>query len=210
MGKYNKITADAFAKLQLGAGIVCKSFTPAKPAPVEDKDILFATTGGLSFTAKPTYTDYGEDVDNCPANVMELKRLESYEASMSGTALTIDTAGAKSFVGAADVSGNKVTPRNELKTSDFADIWWVGEMGDGGVAAVKLINALSTDGFSLQTTDKGKGQFAFAYTGHYSIENQDTPPFEIYVIPATSMTQEAKQGQAVAVADDTAADGEDE
>ena len=115
MSGFNKITADAFEKLQFGAGIVCKTFDPAKPAAVADENILFATSGGIKFEAKPTYTDYGEDIDNCPKNMKELKRLDSWEATLSGTALTIDTASATQVTGAADASGNKVTPRNDVK-----------------------------------------------------------------------------------------------
>lgn len=198
MSKFNKITADAFEKLQLGAGIVCTEFTPDKPAAVADEKIMFATSGGVSFTATPTYTDYGEDVDNCPANMKEMKNLEGFEAKLSGTALTLDTSSATKMVGAADASGNKVSPRNELKDSDFSDIWWVGEYGKDGCVAINLINALSTGGFSLQTGDKSKGQFAFEFTGHYSIETQDTPPFDIYIVK-TATQEAAEQGQPVSV-----------
>lgn len=196
MSGFNKITADAFEKLQFGAGIVCTEFTPEKPAAVADDKILFATSGGVSFKATPTYTDYGEDMDNCPANMKELKHLESFEAVLSGTALTIDGASAKKLVGAADSATDKVTPRNELKQSDFSDIWWVGEYGADGCVAVHLINALSTDGFSLQTGDKAKGQFAFSFTGHYSINAQDTPPFEIYIVK-TATRELQGEGQEV-------------
>lgn len=197
MSGFNKITADAFEKLQFGAGIVCTDFNPAEPAAVADEKIMFATSGGVSFKATPTYTDYGEDMDNCPANMKELKHLESWEAVLSGTALTIDGASAKKLVGAADSATNKVTPRNELKQIDFSDIWWVGEYGADGCVAVHLINALSTDGFSLQTGDKAKGQFAFSFTGHYGINAQDTPPFEIYIVKTA--TQELQgEGQEVA------------
>lgn len=197
MSGFNKIAADTFEKLQFGAGIVCSSFDPAKPAAVADENILFATSGGIKFEAKPTYTDYGEDIDNCPKNMKELKRLDSWEVTLSGTGLTIDAASAKQLVGAAEASGNKVTPRNDVKLTDFADIWWVGNYGEDGCAAVKLINALSTDGFSLQTGDKAKGQFPFAFTGHYSIDSQDTPPFELYIVKtSTAVAQAADEGAA--------------
>ncbi|MBQ4505294.1 MAG: hypothetical protein II983_06425, partial [Firmicutes bacterium] len=52
---------------------------------------------------------------------------------------------------------------------------------NGGFIAIHVMNALSTGGFQLKTTDKGKGQFAFEYTGHYSMEEQQKVPFEIYV-----------------------------
>lgn len=197
MSGFNKIAADAFEKLQFGAGIICSSFDPAKPADVADENILFATSGGIKFEAKPTYTDYGEDIDNCPKNMKELKRLDSWEVTLSGTGLTIDAASAKRLVGAAEASGNKVTPRNDVKLTDFADIWWVGNYGENGCAAVKLINALSTDGFSLQTGDKSKGQFPFAFTGHYGIDSQDTPPFELYIVQTSTVAHAAEDGRAV-------------
>ena len=56
----------------------------------------------------------------------------------------------------------------------------------GGFIAIKLLNALSTGGFQLQTADKSKGQFAFEFTGHYSMSAQDIVPFEIYIKAGTA------------------------
>lgn len=194
MAKYTKIAADTFKKLQLNAGMLCTSFAPAT-AEVSDENILAATSGGVNFTATPSFTDFGEDIDNCPKNTMELKRLDSWEVKISGTAVSVDTKTAKSFIGLADVAATKVTPRNDLKTSDFADLWWVGDYSDvnadgestvkAGFIAIHMINALSTGGFQLQTADKEKGTFSFEYTAHYSMSAQDTVPFEVYVSPAT-------------------------
>ena len=195
MAKYTKIAADTFKKLQLNAGILCTSFTPST-AEVDDANILAATSGGVNFTATPSFTDFGEDIDNCPKNSMELKRLDSWEVKISGTAVTVDTKTAKSFIGLADISATKVTPRNDLKTDDFADLWWVGDYSDvnvdgssttkAGFIAIHMMHALSTGGFQLQTADKEKGTFSFEYTAHYSMSAQDTVPFEVYVSPATS------------------------
>ena len=191
MSNYTKIAADTFQKLQLNAGVICTEFDPANPAEIPDEKILFATSGGANFTAVPTYTDYGEDIDNCPTNMMELKRLDSWEVKLAGTALTVDTASAKFLTGAADVSGNSVKPRNQVDTSDFTELWWVGEYGDSGCLAIRLLNALSTGGFNLQTGNKAKGTFEFELTGHYSMDAQDTPPFEIHVLSATSSVSTA-------------------
>nr|DAJ48815.1 MAG TPA: major tail protein [Caudoviricetes sp.] len=125
----------------------------------------------------------------------ELKKLDSWEAKCSGTYVTLDTAVAKSLLGAADIGttdATKVTPRNDLAQADFDDIWIVGDYSDkngdtnGGYVAIKLMNALSTGGFQLQTADKAKGQMAFEYTAHYSMSAQDTVPFEIYVKAGTA------------------------
>ena len=191
--KFTQIPTNTFKELQLNAGILTSNFTPAT-GTVEADAILGATSGGVSFSAKPTHTDLGDDIDNCPENMKELKKLESWEAKMSGTFLTVNTAQAKSLIGAADIGSSdttKVTPRNDLASTDFADIWWIGDYSDkngatnGGYIAIHMMNALSTGGFQLQSGDNAKGQFAFEYTAHYSMAAPDTVPFELYIKAGT-------------------------
>ena len=189
--KYTKIPETTFQNLQLNAGVLLSAFNP-ESATVANESIIGATTGGVSFTATPTFSDYGEDIDNCPKNMKELKKLDAWEISMSGTYVTVDANAVKSLVGAADVSVNKITPRNDVLLSDFTDIWWVGDYSDkngetnGGFVAIHMMNALSTGGFSIQSSDNGKGNFAFTYTAHYSIDAQNTVPFEVYVKAGTA------------------------
>lgn len=189
--KYTKIPETTFQNIQLNAGVLLSSFNP-ESATVADESIIGATTGGVNFTATPTFSDYGEDIDNCPKNMMELKKLDSWEISMSGTYVTVDANAVKSLVGAADASGNKITPRNDVLLSDFTDVWWVGDYSDkngetnGGFVAIHMMNALSTGGFAIQSSDNGKGNFAFTYTAHYSMNAQDTVPFEVYVKAGTA------------------------
>ena len=192
--KFTRIPETAFQTLQLNAGILLSNFTPGT-GTVEETDILGATSGGVNFTATPTYSDFGEDIDNCPVNVLELKKLDSWEVTMSGTFITVDTSLAKRLVGAADIGTGdktKATPRNDVLETDFSDIWWVGDYSDkngntnGGYLAIHMLNGLSTGGFQLQSGNREKGQFAFEFTGHYSIDAQDTVPFEVYVKAGTA------------------------
>lgn len=187
--KFTRIPESAFSKIQLNAGILARDFTPST-GEVEETDLLGATTGGASFAATPTYSDYGEDIDNCPVNVMELKKLDSWAVTMSGNFVTVDTALGKDLIGAADIDESdttKIVPRNDVQTTDFQDLWWIGDYSDkngdtnGGYVAIHMLNSLSTGGFQIQSTNRGKGRFAFEFTGHYSIEAQDTVPFEVYI-----------------------------
>lgn len=189
--KYTKIPETTFKNLQLNAGVLLSAFNP-ESATVANESIIGATTGGVNFTATPTFSDYGEDIDNCPKNMKELKKLDAWEISLSGTYVTVDANAVKALVGAADASGNKITPRNELKLTDFTDVWWVGDYSDqngetnGGFVAIHMMNALSTGGFAIKSSDNGKGNFAFTYTAHYSMSAQDTVPFEVYVKAGTA------------------------
>lgn len=193
MAKFTQIPTDTFKKLQLGAGILATGFNPAT-GELTASNIIGATSGGVSFEATPSFSDFGEDIDNCPKNTKELKKLDSWEAKMSGSFVTMDTNAAVSVIGTAAVASDdstKVVPRNSVDTEDFKDIWWVGDYSDvnedgsstgkAGFIAIKLINALSTGGFKIQSGDKAKGTFEFEYTGHYSIEDADVVPFELYI-----------------------------
>lgn len=179
MGAFTRIPENTFSGLQLDAGILLRNFNPAAPN-VQDEDIICATTGGINVQAVATYTDLGEDVDNCPNNMMELKKLEGWDCKVSTTALGNDPETIRLALGAADKAGNRVVPRRDVKQSDFSTVWWVGDRADGGFVAVKLFNALSTGGLSLQTSKNGKGQITIELTGHVSIKAQNKVPMEFY------------------------------
>ena len=189
--KYTQIPTDTFEKLQMNAGILLKEFTPST-GTFNTTDLIGATTGGVNFQATPEFADFGEDVDNCPKNMLELKKLTSWTAQMTGTFVSVSADSAVSLLGAADAASGKITPRQDLATTDFDDLWLVGDYSDvndgngAGFVAIHMMNALSTGGFQLQTTDRGKGQFAFTYQAHYSMAAQDTVPFEIYVKEGTA------------------------
>lgn len=183
MGKFSKLPIESFDEFQVDAGVLLRHFDPAAPELV-DSDIICATTGGINPTCVPTYSDMGEDVDNCPVGVMELMKLDGWETSLGFTALSASAKVIRMSLGAADIdeASGKITPRRDLKGTDFADVWWVGDRTDGGLVAIRLINALSTSGLSLQTTKNGKGQISVTLGGHVSIEEQDVVPMEFYVM----------------------------
>lgn len=188
MGKFTKIPSDAFNALQLDAGVILKNFDPANPVEPADSDILCATTGGITISCVPTYSDLSEDVDNVPANMMEFMHLDSWECTVSTTSLGTSLELLRWALGSADVASasSKVAPRKDLLQTDFSDLWWVGDRADGGVVAVKIHNALSTGGMSLTTTKNGKGQIGITLTGHISINDQNTMPMEFYSIDPDS------------------------
>lgn len=180
--KFTKIPQETFNELQINAGILLKDFDVAT-GTFDESDILTATTGGIQIDVKSEYEDFGDDIDNCPKNTMELKRKTSTEVTASTTALCVSESLLLFTLGAADKDANTgaIKPRADLKTTDFTHLWWVGDLSNNGFVAVKISNALSTDGFSLKTTDKGKGNISLGITGHTSIDAQSVVPAEFYI-----------------------------
>lgn len=195
MMQYTRMPETTFENLQFNAGILVDDFTPETGVI---GNILGATTGGINFTSNPEFMDFGEDVDNCPNNMMELKRIVAYAPQMSGNFVSCTPAIIKDLTGAADISATdatRVIPRQELLTSDFKTVWWIGDYSDkntgqanAGYLAVKMMNALNESGFQIQSSKNAKGQLAFEYHGHYSIRNQDQVPFEVYCKAGTAET----------------------
>jgi hypothetical protein len=195
--EYTKVAADAFSKLQLNAGVILTEFDPTDPE-LDRSKIFGATSGGVTFATNPEYVDFGEDIDNVPANTMQLKRIDSYEPHISGTGKTANDEALEAFLGAftkttATGGVTKYVPKGELSTTDFKDIWWVGDYSDkngvtnGGFIAIRLMNALNTGGFQLQSNaDGGKGDLAFDFVGHYDLTDTDTIPFEVYKMAGTA------------------------
>lgn len=189
MSKFTVIPESTFTELQINAGVLLNKFTPGTAAAPADEDIICATTGGVNVSCVPTFSDLGEDVDNCPKNTKELKHLDGWDCKMATTALGTSPANIKLSLGCADVDTTdttKIVPRVDLAQTDFSDIWWVGDRADGGMVAIQLKNALSTGGFSLKTTDKGKGQITVEITGHVSIKKQSEVPMVFYSAAAAA------------------------
>lgn len=197
--KYTKLPTDFSKKIQINAGILMSSFTPSTATV---SGIIGATSGGLNFSATPTYTDFGADIDNCPKNTMEMKRVDQWEVTCSGTFSTVDPSAAKLLAGAAAIDGTDTTmivPKNSISEDDFDDLWLVCDYSDknedsgsgsstthtAGFVAIHMMNTLSTGGFQMQTADKEKGKFSFTFTAHYSADDPDEVPFAIYVKSGT-------------------------
>lgn len=184
MKRFSSISSEAFASLQLEAGMLLNKFNPESPTVPADEDIICATDGGINPKCTPNYIDYGEGIDNCPENTAELKDVDSWDCSMACTCKNVTAETVALALGPCDISGNKIMPRQGVKQEDFKDIWWVGDLSDGGFAAVHLIKALSADGLSMQSKKKGTNDLAINLQGHYTIANTSVVPMEFYVAKA--------------------------
>ena len=185
--KFTQIPADVFKEIQMNAGILLDEFTPSTGTI---GNIICATTGNLNFEDSPTFEDFGADINNCPKDTKELKKLTGRSVKVSGTGVSVTAGFIKQLIGAADIDAldsTHVIPRADLEDADFDDIWWVGDYSDktgntnGGFVAVHLMDALSTGGLKIQSGDRTKGQFGFEFTAHTSIETPDVVPYEAYV-----------------------------
>lgn len=186
---FNKVTQESIENVSVQAGILVKKFNPLAPAAPDDEDIIGATTGGYSADCKPTFEDYGADIDNVPNNMKELKNITGYDCTLGLTFVTLTEETFALSLGAVDVtsSGTKVIkPRMNLKASDFQDLWFLSETVNDKMIAICLRNALSTDGLSYKTGKNSKGQLTVTLTAHATISDPEKVPMEFYIADVPS------------------------
>lgn len=97
--RFTQIPADTAQKLAMNAGVIALDFDP-DTGELESTLIIGATSGGITFTAVPTFADFAEDLDNAAKNTKEAKRITAYDVKMSGTFVTVDSAVAHQLIGA--------------------------------------------------------------------------------------------------------------
>lgn len=189
-GKFTKYPAEFWKNIQMNAGIVVSGFNPSEPSY---ETILGATGDGMTFNPNPTFEDFGADIDNVPPNTKQLKRVQSYDPSLSGTFKTMTAALAAELCPGENTAG-AITPAAALTDAMFRDVAMIADYSDinedggtgssqkAGWIAVVIKNALNTSGFQWKSNKDGKGEFAFDFHGHYDLAHPDDPPFEIYVM----------------------------
>ncbi len=194
--QYTKVPTNAYDEIQMNAAMICTSFVPSTGIATGQ---LGVTSGGVNVIFAPNILDLGEDMDNVPKNTKELARIDGETITISYTMVTVNTETAKLAMAAADIDGTdstRIAARDTLKTTDFKDdLWIIGDYssknkgeGTAGYCAIHVMNVLSTGGFSWQTRDKGKGQFANTLTAFRTLADPDIVPLEMYIKEGTTPT----------------------
>lgn len=175
------VTETTFENLQLGEGAFLKQ---KYTGSLIEGNILSATRGGATITIAPVYRT--RTIDGVPANTMEAKAVDSVNVTASFTALEITPELIKRACGVADLNeaGKILTLRHKIETTDFEDLFWIGEISDGRKVQITFKNAFNENGLSLRTQPNNEGELSLSFTGNYSVKDLDTPPVEIEFIDA--------------------------
>lgn len=188
---FTQVPEDIQEALQKNAGILLTEFDPKAVINDEYKatmrsNILLATNGGVSFTDSISWSDGAEGIDNMPTGTKETLEIESREVKVSGTGKSVSSEAMVRLMAAATMSQEEAgleayTPTDVLADAMFKELWYVCDYGTkGGFIAIQMKNTLNRDGFSLQSANKNKGDFAFGFQAHYTTENTDEVPYKIY------------------------------
>ena len=190
---FTGVTANTAKHLQLDAGAFFKNFDPATDtfASASSK-LIGATAGGGSFAAIPTIRRI--EVDGLKGATKGYEALDEWQVTLTANVkeLTVGalelalTTGSHTSVKSpsSETSNNseKIVAANDIADSNYTtNVTWVGRLSGSNLPIIIVVkNALATNGLTLTTADKSEGVVAMTLTGHYTVSDLDTPPFEIY------------------------------
>lgn len=194
-GLTTPLREETFENLQLNAGIFIKNLDYSSTADADalktaiasaitaGTNILGATRGGGSFVATREIREPDADGKRFPWKGG--KFVDSVDARLSTTLIEMTAANLQMALGGSEAttSGKKTTVklRTALQNSDYiSSLTWFGDLADGRMVAITLLNALNTADFNLTFTDKGEGTLPVELHAHQaSVGDYDYAPFEI-------------------------------
>lgn len=171
------VTQTTFQNLQLGEGAFLKS--AYNGTAIQPTQILSATRGGGTLNITPVFRT--RQIDGVPTNTKEARTIDYVTAVATFVAMEITPELLERAGAGADYSdvSNKITLRHTLTTSDFGDLYWVGDISDGRRVQITFKSAINTNGIQLRTQQNNEGELSMQFEANYSVADLDTPPIEV-------------------------------
>lgn len=189
MSVFTGLTSNTPKKLLLDAGAFFRDYDLTKTYTDNAANLIGATQGGGSFSAVPTVRKI--EVDGAKENVAQLQGIDGWVVTMTANVKEVTADNMALALGAAKseaateegVAGStKIMAKADFEAADYLEnITWVGRLsGSQDPVIIVVKNAVSVNGLSLTMADKAEANIPLTVTGHYSLDDLETPPFEIY------------------------------
>lgn len=201
MAILSAFTKNTAKNMQLDAGLLVRGLTDILNfnGTIADDKKLGATSGGASFSATPEMRNIFEGIDGAKGNYKDGNVIDNWEITLTATvkemtAKNLQLAMATADINSEDDKFDVLTPRMEVKSTDYIDnICWLGTMnGSTEPMIIELKNVMNTNGISFTAEDKGSGSVELELKAHFDLSKPNEVPFNIYF---------PKQGRTMSIAE---------
>ena len=201
MAILSAFTKNTAKNMQLDAGLLVRGLTDILNfnGTIADEKKLGATSGGASFSATPEMRNIFEGIDGAKGNYKDGNVIDNWEITLTATVKEMTAKNLQLAMATADIKSDDdkfdvLTPRMEVKSTDYIDnICWLGTMnGSTEPMIIELKNVMNTNGISFTAEDKGSGSVELELKAHFDLSKPNEVPFNIYF---------PKQGRTVSMAE---------
>ena len=202
-GLTTALRADTFDNLQLNAGVFLKNFTlsgtgapttvatlkTAIATAIGNGNTLGATRGGGSFNV--TRERRTPDIDGLRYPFVGGEFIDSSDAYLSTTLVEATPENFALALGSVEktTSGSVTTIKMNTAIDDadyLTNLVWVGDLADGRLVCIELLNALNTADLQFTFTDKNEGTMGVEFHAHQAeVDDYDQAPFQVIFFAAT-------------------------
>lgn len=189
MAILSAFTKDTAKNMQLDAGLLVRGLTDILNfnGTIADEKKLGATSGGASFSATPEMRNIFEGIDGAKGNYKDGNVIDNWEITLTATVKEMTAKNLQLAMATADIKSDDdkfdvLTPRMEVKSTDYIDnICWLGTMnGSTEPMIIELKNVMNTNGISFTAEDKGSGSVELELKAHFDLSKPNEVPFNIY------------------------------
>ena len=189
MAILSAFTKNTAKNMQLDAGLLVRGLTDILNfnGTIADDKKLGATSGGASFSATPEMRNIFEGIDGAKGNYKDGNVIDNWEITLTATVKEMTAKNLQLAMATADIKSDDdkfdvLTPRMEVKSTDYIDnICWLGTMnGSTEPMIIELKNVLNTNGISFTAEDKGSGSVELELKAHFDLSKPNEVPFKIY------------------------------
>lgn len=135
------------------------------------------TRGGGQFTVEREYRVIEADGDLGPVKGRVRKIRSTPKLTLN--ALELTSSRLTKLYPALTVSAEVMEAANNIATSDYSEVKWIGQTKDGRDVIITLLNAINMDNIDLTMTDKEEIVASVTFTGTYDETDRTSEPWSI-------------------------------
>lgn len=182
-------TSKTKENILINAGVLFKNFivgTDTFEKAIAAGKLLGDTNGGSTFKAVANFFDI--ETDGAPSNTKGLTHIDFWDVTLDTNLAEMTQENLVLALGAANAEDSEddkytvISGKDDVEDSDYVDnITIIGTItGSDEPVIIQVFNALCKDGLELKTEKKKGTVIAATFTGHYTEEDVNTPPYKIY------------------------------
>lgn len=173
---YNESTAKEYS-----SGVVVSQY--------DSNCILGVTRGGGTFVVNSESRQ--AEADGVRYRFVGDTFIDSVDAQLTGTLIEVFPGNIKRILTSADIEHTanthkwRISQRTRInKVTDYIRyLWWIGDLADGRLVAIRFKYAINTAGMNMTFTDKGEATMPFEFHAvQAKVDDYSKAPFEIYIL----------------------------
>lgn len=184
-----KLTPEQAGSVQFDSGLLVKDFDiETFRQSILDGQVGVVTKDSFGVTVSRDTVNILSDLNNVHFDYKEGLVTTKITASVTFTLAAMSINDLAMAIGAATVSGDKITVKYGIDAADFRNLALILPLADGGFVIAEIPMGFNTGGLSISTSKAAVGGLSCTVTGFRSLADSTIEPINLYRLAASGST----------------------